>query len=117
MKAHPDFEAFINALNRNRVDFVVVGAFALARLGHPRATGDLGIWIRPTAANATALFQALRDFGFTSLKLSQADVLSGKVIQLGYPPVRLDLLTTLNGLKTEEIWESRESFCPLTRNL
>ena len=108
MKIHPDFSDFIAALNRHHVDYVIVGAFDLAFLGSPRYTGDMDIWIRPTAPNAQALLRAIEDFGFKSLALTEQDVLSGKIIQLGYPPVRIDLLTFLDGLTADEIWSSRQ---------
>ncbi|MBI4370759.1 MAG: hypothetical protein HY552_00530 [Elusimicrobia bacterium] len=107
MIIHPDFLDFISALNGHRVDYVIVGAFDLAFLGRPRYTGDLDIWIRPTAANARALLRAIDDFGLKSLSLTERDILSGEVIQFGYPPVRIDLLTVLDGLTSKEIWSSR----------
>ena len=109
MKVHEDFKDFIDALNENNVQYVIVGAFALAFHGHPRATGDIDIWLRPTPQNAKAILKALIDFGFGELDISEDDILSGKIIQLGYPPVRIDLITLMEGLTHEEIWESRKS--------
>ena len=108
MKIHPDFRDFVEALGKNGVEFIVVGSFALAFHGYPRATGDIDIWIRPTQENADALLRALNDFGFGGLSISMEDILSGKIIQMGYPPVRIDLITKLDGLTAEEIWQSRE---------
>lgn len=108
MKIHPDFADFIASLNGNQVEFVIVGAYALAFLGAPRYTGDVDIWIRPVPANAQALLRAVERFGFQSLSLTEQDVLSGKIIQLGYPPVRIDLLTQLDGVTADEIWNSRQ---------
>jgi hypothetical protein len=102
-----DFEEFVGALERNHVEFLIVGAFALAFHGWPRATGDIDFWIRPTDENAEAVLRAIVDFGFKSLGLSRADILSGQVIQLGYEPVRIDLLTELEGISGEEVWASR----------
>lgn len=107
MKIHPDFADFVASLNGNQVEFVIVGAYALAFLGAPRYTGDVDIWIRPVPANARALLLAVERFGFQSLSLTEQDVLSGKIIQLGYPPVRIDLLTDLDGVTADEIWNSR----------
>ncbi|MDD5656873.1 MAG: hypothetical protein PHF00_06415 [Elusimicrobia bacterium] len=104
---NPDFADFIIELKRHRVQFVIVGAFALAHLGFPRATGDMDIWVKPTQANARALLLALEGFGFKCLGINQEDILSGKIIQMGYPPVRIDVITVLDGLTTEEIWDSR----------
>lgn len=108
MNVNSDFSDFIATLNRNHVENVIVGAFALAFLGCPRATGDIDIWVRPTDTNAQSLLRAIEDFGFKSLALTQQDILSGKIIQLGYPPVRIDLLTVLDGLTVDEIWSSRQ---------
>jgi hypothetical protein len=108
MKIHPDFSDFVAALIRRRVEFVIVGAFDLAFLGCPRYTGDLDIWIRPDAPNAQGTIRALEDFGLESLGVSEQDILSGKIIQIGCPPVRIDLLTLLDGLSADEIWESRQ---------
>jgi hypothetical protein len=102
-----DFRDLIAALNTRAVEFVIIGAFALAFHGRPRATGDLDVWIRPTPENAKRLLYALKDFGFGSVGLSEADVLSGKVIQLGYPPVRIDLLTDLDGVSAAQVWSGR----------
>lgn len=108
MKIHPDFSDFIGALNSRGVEFVIVGAFDLAFLGYPRYTGDMDFWIRPTAANARSVLRAIEAFGFKSLSLTEQDILSGKIIQLGYPPVRIDLITLLDGLTADEIWASRQ---------
>lgn len=108
MKLHPDFSDFIAALKSNKVEYVVVGAFALAFHGHPRATGDIDFWIRPSSLNARALIKALREFGFGGLDITEQDVVSGKIIQLGFPPVRIDIITIIDGLVTEEIWQTKE---------
>jgi len=108
MKTHPDFVDFVTALNNNHVEYVIVGAYALAYLGHPRATGDIDFWIKPNEENVKFLLKALTDFGFGQLGISEDDVLSGKIIQLGFPPVRIDLISILDGLDEEEIWDSRE---------
>ncbi len=107
MKVHPDFADLISALNKNKVEYVIVGAYALAYHGHPRATGDIDFWIHPIKKNALLLLDALRDFGFGSLDISAEDILSGKIIQLGVPPVRIDLITKLDGLSTDDILDSK----------
>jgi hypothetical protein len=105
---HPDFSDFISALNQNGVEYVIVGAYDLAFLGYPRYTGDIDIWINPSIVNAKALIKAIGDFGMKSLSLTEEDILSGNIIQLGYPPVRIDILTILDGLTADEIWASRQ---------
>ena len=108
MKAHPDFVDFVSMLNKNEVEFVIVGAYALAFHGHPRATGDIDFYIRPEKENAQKLLAALNDFGFGELDINMHDILSGKIIQLGFPPVRIDLISKLDGLSDEEVWNSKE---------
>ena len=109
MKVHPDFVDFILALKKNQVEYVIVGAYALAFHGHPRATGDIDFWIRPTKPNANLLLMALKDFGFGKVDISVDDLLSGKIVQLGFPPVRIDLISKLDGLDNNEIWNAREA--------
>jgi hypothetical protein len=75
----------------------------------PEGTGDIDFWIRPTSDNAKNLLKALKSVGFGKLDISEHDVLSGNIIQLGYPPVRIDLISDLAGLTPEEIWESRQT--------
>ena len=108
MKIHPDFYDFVKALNSCKVDYVIVGAYSLAFHGFPRATGDIDFWIKPDGTNAERMLKALSIFGFEELNIVAEDVLSGKIIQLGFPPVRIDIISKLTGLTSEEIWESRE---------
>jgi len=108
LKLHPDFSDFVEALNDNNVEYVVVGSFALAFHGSPRATGDIDFWIRPTTSNAKALIKALEVFGFGALDISEEDIVSGKIIQLGFPPVRIDIITIIDGLIPEELWDTKE---------
>ena len=107
MNIHPDFNEFVAVLNKNKVEYLIVGSFALAFHGYPRATGDIDFWIQPTPVNIKGLFRALGEFGFKELEISEDDLMSGKIIQLGYPPVRIDLITVLDGLKEEDIWRTR----------
>ena len=107
MKVHPDFADFVSELNKKKVEYAIVGAYALAYHGHPRATGDIDFWIRPNRGNAVLLLVALKAFGFGTLDISADDILSGKIIQLGFPPVRIDLITKLDGLNDDEILKSK----------
>jgi hypothetical protein len=107
MNIHPDFRDFIISLQDSNVTFLIVGAYALARHGTPGFTGELDVWIKPDAENALALLTSLQNFGFSSLKITEEDILSGQTIQLGYPPVRIDLQTKLTGLATDEIWDGK----------
>jgi hypothetical protein len=105
----PDMRDFLALLIKHDVDFMIVGAFVLARYGIPRGTGDIDIFINPSVNNAENVLAALNEFGMASLGISVADLLSGDIIQLGFPPARIDLLTKLTGVSLEEILQSRES--------
>lgn len=94
-----DFKEFIQSLNDKGVKYLVVGGYAVAIHGHPRYTKDLDIWIEMTKANAQNLINALDQFGFSALGLTADDFLeANQVIQLGYPPSRIDLLTSADGV-------------------
>lgn len=105
-----DFVDLLEALVRADARFLVVGAHALALHGVPRATGDLDVWISPDAANADRVWQALLAFGAPvgDLGVKRADLEAPEVVvQLGLPPRRIDLLTTLTGLSFDAAWEER----------
>jgi hypothetical protein len=103
-----DFKEFIESLNSNDVSYLVVGGYAVAYHGYPRYTKDLDIWIERSSTNAQKMVAALDQFGFTSLGLQPADFLEpGQIIQLGYPPNRIDILTSLPGISFEESYPSR----------
>ncbi len=103
MDPHPDFKELLASFNSHGVDYLVVGAYALAFHGAPRYTGDIDLLVRPDPENARAVLAALADFGFASLGLSESDFLTpDRVVQLGVPPVRIDLLTSLTGVSWEE---------------
>ncbi|MGH3544508.1 MAG: nucleotidyltransferase [Mycobacteriales bacterium] len=108
MRLDQDFNDFIGYLHAREVRFLVVGGYAVAVHGHPRYTGDLDVWIAVEQANAQCLLDALEDFGFGSVGLSVADFAeTDRVIQLGYPPLRIDLLTSLDGVEFEACYNRR----------
>jgi predicted nucleotidyltransferase len=103
-----DFKEFLQSLNANRVRYLIVGGYAVAIHGHPRYTKDLDIWVDLDEENAAKVVQALIDFGFGSLNLQISDFLEpDTVIQLGYPPSRIDLLIGLDGAAFEECYAKR----------
>lgn len=105
MKLPKDAFEFIVALNQDSVRYLLVGAWAVAYYGYPRMTGDLDVWVEPAHENARALLQALSDFGFGGPGLKEADFSAADVIvQLGNPPNRIALLTSLSGLSFEAAW-------------
>jgi hypothetical protein len=96
-----DFRDMIEALHAARADFIVVGAHALAAHGIPRATGDFDILVKPTPENAMRVLAALRRFGapIDTHRLSEADLTApGLVYQIGLPPRRIDILTSIDGV-------------------
>jgi len=94
-----DFKEFIELLNSHKVQYLVVGGYALAFHGHPRYTKDMDVWILVNPENAHNIVEAIRAFGFASLKLDEHDFLTpNTVIQLGQPPNRIDILTNATGL-------------------
>ena len=105
-----DFKEFIELLNKNNVRYLVVGGYALAFHGHPRYTRNLDIWVWVDQSNAGKIIKALEEFGFSSLDISQKDFLQpGYVVQLGQPPGRIDLLTSVTGLEFETCYDTRVS--------
>ncbi len=103
-----DFREFVQSLNDNGVRYLVIGGYALAFHGHPRYTKDLDIWVQASPENARRMIKALTDFGFASLGLEPEDFMEpDKVIQLGYPPARIDLLTKPSGVDFEPCYVNR----------
>jgi hypothetical protein len=105
---NPDFKEFIQSLNDNHVRYLVVGGYAVAFHGHPRYTKDMDVWIDRHPENAAKMVKALEQFGFGSLGLKAEDFLvPDQIIQLGYAPNRIDILTTLEGVEFESCYASR----------
>ena len=105
---NPDFVDLLRAFNAANVRFLVVGAYALALHGRPRATGDLDIWIDATPENAARVMHALAAFGAPLTDVSVEDFAREAVVyQIGVPPGRIDILTELTGLTFGEAWPGR----------
>lgn len=108
MKLTPDLKECAELFNANRVEFLIVGAYALAYYGHPRYTGDLDVFVRPTQENGTRIVAALAAFGFGSLGMDGDDFAHpDRVVQLGVAPNRLDILTSLSGLDFDDAWRDK----------
>ena len=106
---NPDFVDLLRAFIAADVRFLVVGAYALALHGRPRATGDLDLWVDATAENATRVMDALAAFGAPLAAITAADFSSpGVTYQIGVPPGRIDLLTELTGLTFADAWPDRQ---------
>lgn len=98
-----DFEDFVKLLNRHKVEYMVVGGYALAFHGKPRHTGDLDIWINISEDNALRMLEVIGDFGLQSLGFKKEDFLTeGLISQIGYPPLRIDLLNLIDGVTFKE---------------
>ena len=103
-----DFAEILSALSAAGVEFLVVGAYAMAAHGVPRATGDIDIWVRSTPENAERVLQALRAFGAPLFDLSCDDLLRRDVVfQIGVAPNRIDILTGITGVAFEDAWRNR----------
>jgi hypothetical protein len=108
VKLSRDFHELLECFARNDVRYLIVGGWALAAHGHPRLTKDLDVWVWAESSNARALLEALDEFGFGDLGLRTEDFTEpDMVIQLGYPPNRVDLLTTPTGVDFEGCWSDR----------
>jgi hypothetical protein len=108
MPLQKDLREFIESLNSHHVEYLIVGAFALGFHGVPRSTGDIDVLVRRSPENASRIEAVLVDFSFASLGLTAADFINAdQVIQLGHPPNRVDLLTSITGVEFDEAWAER----------
>jgi hypothetical protein len=108
MVLNQDFKEFVQSLNEHNVRYLIIGGYAVAFHGHPRYTKDLDVWIELAPQNAANMLKALMDFGFGSLELTEHDFLEpDQIIQLGYPPSRIDILTTLAGVDFADCYASK----------
>ena len=109
MDLAPDFSEFFALLIDHRVEFVVVGGYALALHGAPRYTGDLDILVRPSHENASRVIDTLRAFGFPPGPLTPETVVAEScLIQLGVPPVQLHIMSAISGVSWDEVWSGRD---------
>lgn len=103
MEIEPDFKELLVLLNSHHVEYLLVGGYALAFHGAPRFTGDLEVFVKPESSSAARVMSALADFGFGAVGLSAEDFEKpNQVVQLGIPPVRIDLITGLTGVSWDE---------------
>lgn len=103
-----DLSEFVALFNALGVEYVVVGGYAVAFHGHPRFTGDIDLFVRPTTENAARVLEALDRFGFEGHDVEAADLTDpDHIVQLGNPPNRIDILTSITGVTFTEAWDSR----------
>lgn len=105
---NPDFKDLLREFNEQGVEYLVVGAHALAAHGHVRATKDLDIWVRPSPTNAAQVISALTRFGAPLHDLTESDLTRpGLIFQIGVPPLRIDVITAIDGVAFDEAWPDR----------
>jgi hypothetical protein len=108
---NPDFRDILSALHAEHVEFLVVGSYAVAVHGRARATEDLDIWVRPSESNSKQLMRALLRFGAPTLSLTAQDFQASDVVfQMGNPPWRIDILTSIDGVTFDEAWSERQEW-------
>jgi len=105
-----DFAEMLSIFTEEGVEYLVVGAYAMAAHGWPRATGDIDLWVRPTRENAERVFRALRRFGAPLFDLALEDLeKADTVFQIGQPPGRIDILSGVSGVAFDDAWPHRMS--------
>ncbi|MDB5141345.1 MAG: nucleotidyltransferase family protein [Mucilaginibacter sp.] len=108
MTLDKDFEDFVGLLNKHNVDYMIIGGYALAFHGKPRHTGDLDIWIDVSDKNAQKMLSVVNEFGMASLGMEKADFLQkGIITQIGYPPLRIDILNEIDGVNFKEAYPNK----------
>ena len=106
-----DFKEFLRLLNANRVDYLLVGAFAVGLHGYPRATVDLDVWVLPTEANAARVIEAVRQFGFDVPAIEPRLFIDPRsIVRFGVPPFRIELMTSIDGVTYDDCWKNRDTF-------
>lgn len=107
---NPDFKDILSCLKSEGAEFIIVGAYALAAHGLPRATGDIDIWVRRNAENARKVLRALSAFGAPVSDLTEQDFTSpDAIVQFGVEPCRIDILTGIDGVEFDDAWNNKLS--------
>ena len=105
----PDFKDFLQLLNSEKVEYLLVGGYAVGYYGYPRATGDMDIWVAATRDNAERIARVLREFGFAAETVSPELFLEeGRVVRMGVPPMRIELLTGASGVDFQQCYADRK---------
>lgn len=104
-----DILDFLELCNKYEVKYLVIGGYAVSIHGHPRSTKDIDVCIELSESNALKMVEVIKEFGFSSLKLKKEDFLKKDLItQLGFPPLRIDILNDLDGVNFEEAWKNKK---------
>ena len=108
MTVAKDFEEFFASFNEREVRYLIVGGYAFALHAHPRYTGDLDVFVETSGQNARRIISALERFGFAVPELTWSDfTAAGRIVQLGHPPLRIDIMTAIDGVSFAEAWGRR----------
>ena len=106
LKVEKDFEEFIELLNLNNVEYMIVGAYALALYAKPRNTGDIDVFVNKDEKNAEKIIQVLNQFGFEGIGITKQDLLAeGKIVQLGVSPIRIDIMNSIDGVNFNDAYQ------------
>ncbi|MFO8057970.1 MAG: hypothetical protein R6V10_11795 [bacterium] len=110
IKLQPDFKEFLRLLNLNKVEYLVVGGYAVGHYGYPRATGDLDIWIARTYENAERVARAVIEFGMPADQVN-AELFrkENSIVRMGVPPVKIEIITAASGVDFKECFSRRQS--------
>ncbi len=104
----PDFKEILSTFNEHEVKYLIVGAYAVIKYAEPRYTKDLDIWVEPSAGNAGRVFAALQAFGAPMGELTESDFATDGFFQMGRPPVRIDILMSIDGVEFIDAWPNRQ---------
>jgi hypothetical protein len=105
----PDFKEILSTFNAHKVKYLVVGAFAVMKYSEPRYTKDLDIWVETSEENASKVYAALSEYGAPLWDLTEADFASDGFFQVGQPPVRIDIMMSIEGVNFEDAWPNRQT--------
>lgn len=109
IELHPDFRDFLKLLNSHNVEYLLVGGYAVGYYGYPRATGDMDVWIAVSESNAEKVSTVLREFGMPEAEIYKEMFLArGRVIRMGVPPVRIEIITGATGVDFGECYSRKE---------
>ena len=109
IKLEKDILDFVALCNKHEVRYLVIGGYAVSIHGHPRSTKDIDVCIEMSELNASKMISVINEFGFGSLKLNKEDFLKKDLVtQLGFPPLRIDILNDLDGVNFEEAWNNKK---------
>ena len=110
IELHPDFREFLKYLNSQEVEYLLIGGYAVGYHGYPRATDDMDVWIAVDQKNANKVVMALHEFGMSRTELTKELFLeSNRVVRMGVPPVRIEIITGISGVEFRDCYSRRES--------